>query len=129
MTPFAISRTHCRRTPARRRRPGSRAACSNSPARCWPAADPDDELRAVDLLQRAEQLARDLGMRSLTAQTALQLAAIDALTGAPLARARALFGLAESSSVRMGDAAATSRDWSSRTRKRSQSGPYREPSS
>jgi tetratricopeptide (TPR) repeat protein len=44
-------------------------------ARC----DADDEHRATDLLRRAEQQARTLGMRSLTAQTALQLSAIDAI--------------------------------------------------
>jgi DNA-binding SARP family transcriptional activator/tetratricopeptide (TPR) repeat protein len=41
---------------------------------------PDDELRAVDLLQRAEPLTRTLGMRSLTTQVALQHTAIDALS-------------------------------------------------
>ena len=44
-------------------------------ARC----DADDEHRATDLLRRAEQQARTLGMRPLTAQTALQLSAIDAI--------------------------------------------------
>jgi tetratricopeptide (TPR) repeat protein len=39
--------------------------------------DADDEHRAISLLQRAEHQARTLGMRSLTAQTALQLSAID----------------------------------------------------
>jgi tetratricopeptide (TPR) repeat protein len=41
---------------------------------------PQDELRAVDLLQRAEPLTRTLGMRSLTTQVALQHTAIDALS-------------------------------------------------
>ena len=40
-------------------------------------SDPADAPRAIDLLQRAEQEARALGMRTLAAQTALQLAAID----------------------------------------------------
>ena len=39
---------------------------------------PGDELRAVDLLQRAELLARNLGMRSLAAQVALERSAINA---------------------------------------------------
>jgi predicted ATPase/DNA-binding SARP family transcriptional activator len=41
---------------------------------------PEDEPRAVDLLQRAEPLTRTLGMRSLTTQVALQHTAIDALS-------------------------------------------------
>ena len=43
-------------------------------ARC----NTEDEQRAIDLLRRAEHEARTLGMRSLKAQTALQLSAIDA---------------------------------------------------
>ena len=41
-------------------------------------AGPGDEQRAVDLLQRAELLARELGMRSLTDQIAHDRAAIEA---------------------------------------------------
>ena len=39
---------------------------------------PGDERRAADLLRRAELLARDLGMRSLAAQVALERSAINA---------------------------------------------------
>jgi DNA-binding SARP family transcriptional activator/tetratricopeptide (TPR) repeat protein len=41
---------------------------------------PEDELRAVDLLQRAEPLTRTLGMRLLTTQVALQHTAIHAVS-------------------------------------------------
>jgi hypothetical protein len=47
--------------------PGSRAAGSTSPARCRPAAA-RRRAPAVDELQRAELLARSLGMRSLAAR-------------------------------------------------------------
>jgi predicted ATPase len=39
---------------------------------------PEDERRAIDLLKRAEPLARKLGMQSLTAQVTLQRSAINA---------------------------------------------------
>ena len=41
---------------------------------------PEDDLRIDDLLQRAEPLTRNLGMRSLTTQVTLQRSAIDAQT-------------------------------------------------
>ena len=68
MTPFAISRTHCE-TNTRAQAPPWIARSLLELARALLARGrPGDELRAVDLLQRAELLARDLGMRSLTTQ-------------------------------------------------------------
>ena len=67
-TPFGISRTRCE-TNTRAQAPPWIARSLLDLARALLARGrPEDELRAVDLLQRAEPLARDLGMRSLTTQ-------------------------------------------------------------
>ena len=78
MTPFGISRTHCE-TNTRAQAPPWIARSLFELARALLARGrPGDELRAVDLLQRAELLARTLGMRSLAAQATLERCAINA---------------------------------------------------